>query len=885
MRLQTKMKKVLVGLLSFSVIFCTTGWSADTGLADSTASNGKLPEQPDFLIYAEVVSAREQISYVLQEGEPDGSLVRSAPPPREGKTPEHTFADLTVGAGCTYGTISSAITAANPGDRLLIEGGVTFSENLEISKNLTLQGGYDGCDSASVDKTTITSSGPGSVITIASSEVALRNLNITGGNHTHGGGLHIYLTAQVTLDNTEVFLNQAQYGAGAYVSLGAKLTLSNASKIRNNTASVSGGGVHILGELVANDWNSYIRDNAASHGGGIFVSGTTEPPGGIVNLSGTHVRGNNANALDGRGGGIYADADSSVSVTGSSNIADNIAQYGGGIFADNASLQMAAVVHSNTAYNFGGGIYIINGSTLTADNTYIGYPSSTYGVNEAQYGAGIYMADSTLNFSGLIVNNLAELNGGGVYALASSLNLTNAQIGGTDPYHANFLSGSGHLGAGLYLAGATQASLVNSLVGGNQIQATTGSTYGGGIYLVGSSTLSLTNSRVEDNTAPSRTDGRGGGLYAYDSTVTLEESEVLSNNAGVHGGGIYCSNCDLEISSGSSVSHNTAIDGHGGGIYSTNSPAIHISRTEIQDNTAGNDGGAIYVINSSIEIDQSIINDNLSIRSGAIYQHDANSVSQVRNSMITNNTSSEGYGAGIHVNAGTFTLTHVTLADNLIGAGFWASASSISQVSNSIAWGNVAGFVGTINSASCNIDQSESIGDDIDPRFISQGLDYRLLPSSPAIDACDSGLDYDLYGVDRPFGLGYDMGAYEWINYSPTGSHEGAQGEVNKTSCSAFGWAVDENDPHREVQIQILAGSIQVASTTASLFREDLESTCPGGNCAFSVDLWGLITPGEEHTISAQAYDEDSGEWVDLPGTPKTLICQMDALYLPFLKK
>ncbi len=53
--------------------------------------------------------------------------------------------DRQVGAGCTYATIAAAVAAAAPGDRLLIEGGRIFTENVVITKSLTLQGGYSGC--------------------------------------------------------------------------------------------------------------------------------------------------------------------------------------------------------------------------------------------------------------------------------------------------------------------------------------------------------------------------------------------------------------------------------------------------------------------------------------------------------------------------------------------------------------------------------------------------------------------------------------------------------------------------------------------------------------------------------------------------------------------
>ncbi len=65
--------------------------------------------------------------------------------------PQAPSADRTVGSGCTYSTIEAAMAAANPGDRLLLEGGVIFTlrSHLSIQKDLTFQGGYNGCASSS----------------------------------------------------------------------------------------------------------------------------------------------------------------------------------------------------------------------------------------------------------------------------------------------------------------------------------------------------------------------------------------------------------------------------------------------------------------------------------------------------------------------------------------------------------------------------------------------------------------------------------------------------------------------------------------------------------------------------------------------------------------
>jgi len=107
------------------------------------------------------------------------------------------------------------------------------------------------------------------------------------------------------------------------------------------------------------------------------------------------------------------------------------------------------------------------------------------------------------------------------------------------------------------------------------------------------------------------------------------------------------------------------------------------------------------------------------------------------------------------------------------------------------------------------------------------------------------------------------------------GWHDGNEGEVEVNSCTAFGWSADPDDRDRDVQIRILADGNEVATTTASDYGEDMDELgiCPGGTCRFTVNLWGLISLGEEHQITVQAYDLDTDDWWNLEGTPKTLTC------------
>ena len=130
----------------------------------------------------------------------------------------------------------------------------------------------------------------------------------------------------------------------------------------------------------------------------------------------------------------------------------------------------------------------------------------------------------------------------------------------------------------------------------------------------------------------------------------------------------------------------------------------------------------------------------------------------------------------------------------------------------------------------------------------------------------------------------YDEETFAWVDLwgtpklltcwgYPEGFHDGAQGTVDQSSCTASGWTADPDDRNRDLQVQIRSDGNPLPTVTADQLREDV-TACVGGTCGFSADLWGLIDPDVEHAITAQAYDEESGQWLNLEATPKSLTCQ-----------
>lgn len=116
------------------------------------------------------------------------------------------------------------------------------------------------------------------------------------------------------------------------------------------------------------------------------------------------------------------------------------------------------------------------------------------------------------------------------------------------------------------------------------------------------------------------------------------------------------------------------------------------------------------------------------------------------------------------------------------------------------------------------------------------------------------------------------------------GAHTYEQGDVPADACVAGGWAVDTDDRERDLQIRVLADGATVASGIAGIPDTDLVGICGAdGSCAFVINFFGRITVDEEHAITVQAFDEETGQWFALAETPQLLTCAPANSYLPIV--
>ncbi len=410
-------------------------------------------------------------------------------------------ADRTVGGGCTYATITAAIAAASPGDRLLVEGDRTFNENITIPITLTVQGGYAGCASGSSARTTLNGNASGSVVVVNRAiAVSLLNLNITNGNTGfEGGGIRFAWgagTGTLNLTNVSIYGNTGQWGGGLWVGPNAVVNGENV-EIYGNTATNYGGGARSFGGRVT-FVNSYIHDNTAPRGGGLYATRENDYAS-VVNLTASDVYYNQALSGDGLGGGVYL-REGTLSMANDSDLIQNDAIHGGGAYVVSSTLTLdgeSSWIYNNTATGNGAGVYAQGSTVNLVDGAQL------YN-NGGGTGGGAYLDNSSLyGRKAAIRYNTANLRGGGVYA-------TNGSVFDMD------------LGS-LTCLGVRCSRLSNNT-------ATT--YYGGGVYISNNSVADLRNTFIESNTAD-----YGGGVYAYDNSTVYAYNSLFARNNAVSGTG------------------------------------------------------------------------------------------------------------------------------------------------------------------------------------------------------------------------------------------------------------------------------------------------------------------------------------------------------------
>ncbi|MFQ5611787.1 MAG: choice-of-anchor Q domain-containing protein [Anaerolineae bacterium] len=478
---------------------------------------------------------------------------------------------LALAANCsvpsgTYPTIQAAINDSNCDTINLM--GMTYTENLNIPRSLTMQG-------AGIVTTTIDGNNGTRVITVTGSStmVTIKDLRITGGDASNadpvvvvtgriGGGVLVDGGAMLYLDNVRVYSNTARasgngtgFGGGIGVRGGSTLHVQN-SKLDTNLANSSatgqtgfGGGLavvngsaYVTSTTISSNTAKVVNTSGGGQGGGLYVAGDAlvSPDRAILYLTDSSVMANKAydvNATgDGEGGGLFI-----------GNSDDTRVVLNGNTWQGNYARSKTAAGGRGD----GGAIaveFTSGGATLTATR-------DTFAGNVANASDGDHAVD--------------EARGG-------AISLDTSQTDGT------------------ITATLTYITMTNNIA---KSGIGTGEGRGGGIH-ARHAAVTLDRSTLISNTAAISDDGNGGGLYAREplagNNIVVVNTVLADNTARGNGRGAqlhldFTSASQNELSVVHSTLANNTLNSHEALFFNgpTAGDQLSITNTIIASHTAG----------------------------------------------------------------------------------------------------------------------------------------------------------------------------------------------------------------------------------------------------------------------------------------------------------
>ena len=207
-----------------------------------------------------------------------------------------------------------------------------------------------------------------------------------------------------------------------------------------------------------------------------------------VSLKGT---GRDETILDAQSqAGVLKFMDSDDISVSSMTLINGMDSSGAGIEGSNSTAELYALAINHCIASNGGGIYLQMGSYILHD--------IIVSNNTADIGAGINLSSVwTTFFDSLVIeNNQAAINGGGIRAVGSEINISNTQIRNNTAQD---------WGGGLYLYGTSTYNFENVEITGNQVNQHSG----GGIYMSIFALANISDVKIAYNSCPES----GGGVY------------------------------------------------------------------------------------------------------------------------------------------------------------------------------------------------------------------------------------------------------------------------------------------------------------------------------------------------------------------------------------
>lgn len=652
-------------------------------------------------------------------------------------------------------------------------------------------------------------------------------------------------------------------GGGIYVN-GAALHLIHATLEENSAGNVNGAGGGLCAVNIPADGllleSVVIGRNLAANtgvgfGGGLFFDGGETPTAAALHLANVRLSANAASVAGrGYGGGAFvanAPAAQMDLAMFSGNYASRQGLYGigGGLYLGDSS----DVVMSRVGFEVNTGV---NVSYYTGDEWPIGAGGAMYVYESPNL---LITSPQNGDENSLLIGNLAALRGagtGGALAVENSPGLQIERTRFVGNWALVYPSGGGDAASGgaIGLVGSpgfrlSGSHFANNIVAvfnldGNRLQ-------GGALAVNGADDVAITGNRFENNSCGTSNDGglgHGGavGVYAGDF-ITITGNTFVDNAADLGLSGGLGGALHLELTDDVLVEHNRFERNRGGagagigGALTIEGNAAAVApqgitdklneRVAIRANTfsanyaaveqggdQANLGGAV-ALNSvnGVEFANNVLAGNVARDGGALallgWDSATISATVAAAGLVNNTIFNNGGESGIYLEGWT---TPITLTNNIV----ISHTVGIQIAGNQKSGGMAAEARYTLYNDNADDVQVDSESTLTETGKITGSVlfvepwqgDFRLLPSSAAVDAGDpAGVPpapaMDMEGTLRPFGVRVDVGAFEWhgplhYTYLP-----GVLKEACKTQ-PVEGWAMGEEAQNRTTILHTVDGGL-----------------------------------------------------------------------------
>jgi uncharacterized repeat protein (TIGR02543 family) len=437
---------------------------------------------------------------------------------------------------------------------------------------------------------------------------SIRNNTASGGN-SGGGGVNV-VGGTFTLTRGHIHNNSAggQGGGGVRIaggthSIGAGHTSGVWADIHNNQSS-HGGGLAIVGSGTVVNMNSgVVRENnltANTQGAGVRIT-----DGATLHMIGNSQIRNNGAApsnittgvgMNGTGGGLWI-GNATVNMQGTSEVRNNFAWQGGGVWMDpGARLNMGADgqtyavnINNNRAHTRGGGVWVQGGNSMAGGSNHPVLTMRSGQINNNRVNndsAGVYLAPGSNGaWGGHFIMHGGELRGNQAEQWGAAVRVDNTTVA-TQRARFNMLGGTivGHnTGWATIVVHGDMEMRGNAIVENNNTNQNSGFDVGNGVgrrtndgaaavhigangdFIMNSATAYIRNNQNHHS--------HGGGLdVQVNAFITLTAGNITGNTAQTHGGGISWNPANFnyatstianfrEIANGVNISGNTANGG------------------------------------------------------------------------------------------------------------------------------------------------------------------------------------------------------------------------------------------------------------------------------------------------------------------------------------